>query len=291
MTAAAHLEHPTPATLTVVAQNVKKKNPHGWPILIKRIRSVDPDIVCLSELPSDPGTLQMFAEGLGMASPGLAPAVSGTHTALLYKPDTMGAHVAWETNHSHLTQHGLGIAFFKIGLPYQLAVASVHLNPYAIGWALCEASLAAARARRQGPLAIIAGDINYSPGYGPDPDFSAMGDWNINQRTVMTDPARNEPLVPDRRVAWTLERSGFCDVAAELHRGTRDDALLVRTGRHERVDQIWVSRPLAEVACGYRVIDHREDGASDHQGVVAAINLKEFESALHISQRDRAGHF
>lgn len=284
-------EQTIPPSLTVLAQNIKKNNLDSWPVIAARIRAAAPDLVCLSELPDSDEEFAAIAESLGMHSPGLAPSPSGVHTAVLYNRATVGAHTGWETRHARKTQHGFGVATFDIGLPYPLAVTSVHLDPYAVEWARAEASLIGCRARRHGPLAIIAGDINYSPAYDKrDPDFDKMGDWNLNQRTILTDPELGLPPVADRTVAWKLQRSGFLDVAEVLHRATGDDEVLRYTGRHERVDQIWVGRPFLTCIDSYRVIEH-PDGATDHLGVLGVLDLTEFNGALHISDRDRKGHW
>ncbi|MGQ0841512.1 endonuclease/exonuclease/phosphatase family protein [Actinokineospora sp.] len=276
----------TPATITVLAQNITKNNLDAWPVIAERIRAHHPDLVCLSELPDSHTEFAAIAASLGLASPGLAPSRSGVRTAVLYNPTTLGTHIGWETEYAHKTHHGFGVATFELGLPYPLAVTSVHLDPFAIDWARAEASLIGCRARRHGPLAIIAGDINYSPAHGPEPDFDAMGDWNLNQRTILTDPELGLDPIADRSVAWRIKRSGFVDVAEALHNTTSDDNLLAFTGGHERVDQIWVSRPFLNCIAAYRLITH-PDTATNHNGVLAVITL----AALHISDRDRAGHW
>jgi exonuclease III len=163
--------------------------------------------------------------------------------------------------------HGFGVAAFDIGLPNLLSIVTTHLNPFASDLALGEVGLITTRAYRYGPFAIIGGDINYPPSRGPEPNYTAQKPYNTAARTVLNDPSNNEPLQPDRRISWKLEQAGFVDVAYHMYQKTKDEKFLERTANEDRIDQFWVSKPLADRLINYWVVGNPE-GASDHKGIV-----------------------
>jgi hypothetical protein len=59
---------------------------------------------------------------------------------------------------------------------------------------------------------------------------------------------------------------GLIDVAWHLHKRTGNQELLARTGNDDRIDQAYVSQPLAEAVSGYQPLT-APDGASDHHGL------------------------
>jgi hypothetical protein len=71
-----------------------------------------------------------------------------------------------------------------------------------------------------------------------------------------------------------MSYSGFVDVAWHLYeQGDRkNETLLTRTGTDDRIDQGWVSQPLAPAIVDYQVLDTPE-GASDHKGFAFRLDL------------------
>ncbi len=267
--------------LTFVSQNLQYAgrsdgdgNPENrWPLLVERIKSVSPapDFLLLQETWNwnkfGHKYLAQAVSDLGMEALPLPPANSGNGTALLYRSSTVGHWKRWNTDHSEPTLHGFGVAAFDVGLSHLLDVVSAHTIPFSSDMALQEAGLITTRAYKYSPLAIIGGDCNYPPGRGPEPNYSVMKPYNLAARTLLADPSKNEPRTPDRRQAWKLEQSGFVDVAYRLFEKTGDEKLLERTASDDRIDQFWVSKPLATAIISYHVIDE-PSGASDHKGIV-----------------------
>jgi len=93
---------------------------------------------------------------------------------VLYRPETVGTPVSWNTDFAHTVIHGFGVAALDVGLPTPLSFISAHLSPFGALRALMEADMIIARAYRHGPYAIVAGDINYAPAHGPNPLFDSM---------------------------------------------------------------------------------------------------------------------
>ncbi|RLU86232.1 hypothetical protein CTZ27_24960 [Streptomyces griseocarneus] len=273
--------------LSVVVQNIKLGalrdawgNPDDrWPLIFQRIESIGepPDLVLFQEA-SDwekYGHRQLAAamHDLDMDAMPIPPSSSGLPPVILYRRETVGRWQNWNTDFAQETLHGFGVAVFDIGLPQPLAVISAHLNPFSPDKARAEAKLLATRASRYGPYGIVGGDINYPPASveHPDPDYAAMRPYNRSARTRL--PSESDgALVPDRRVTETLSYSGFVDAAWRLYETTGDKSLLRRTGSDDRIDQLWVSEPLADTVVEYRLLDIPE-GASDHAGFMVRLDL------------------
>ena len=119
------------------------------------------------------------------------------------------------------------------------------------------------------PSDSIGGDVNYPPIAGPEPDYAEMRPYNLAARTQ---PGPDGIPVPDRRVAALLARCGYVDAAWALYQRTGQEDLLGRTGSDDRIDQIWVSAPLAPALSGYGLLDIPA-GASDHHGVKVTLDL------------------
>ncbi|MEU4118940.1 endonuclease/exonuclease/phosphatase family protein [Kitasatospora sp. NPDC028055] len=284
--------------VTIAVQNLKRGGlfdadggrEDRWPQLAKRITAVDPDLTLLQEAEgwADAGHRQLVRAEHDLGMDGLlAPSRSGRGTALLYRRETLGRRIAWNTDYTDTeTHHGFGVAGFDVGLPAPLAVASVHLTPYSADKALAEADFAASRAYRHGPYCILGGDINYAPPAGPDPAWDRMRPYNRGARTILTDPAlrqQNAP-VPDRRVAWKLSANGLIDTAWHLYQQTADDTLLRRTGNDDRIDQLWVSAPLAPAVVSYTLLDTPDD-ASDHHGLAVVLDTDLIDTGQHWTYR------
>lgn len=272
-------------TIKIVAQNLA----HGglrdgsgtpqdrWPLLLKRFAAAGDDIDAF--LFCEVVDWHRFGErqlrramaDLGMEALPLAPTSSGYGTAVLYRPDRLGRPVSWNTDFAHKVTHGFGVAAFEVGLPKPLSLVPTHLTPFGAAAALIEADMIIARAYRNGPYAVIAGDINYPPAHGPDPDFSRMLPFNRSARCLLPEPGDTGP-VADRRIGLKLEHAGLVDTAWHLFEQTHDQALLERTASDDRVDQIWVSAPLTAAICGYQVLDDPAD-ASDHKGLMIELDL------------------
>ncbi len=141
--------------------------------------------------------------------------------------------------------------------------------------AMRDLDLDATRGYKYGPYAVLPGDCNYAPTSSshPLPDFSEMRPYNVGSRTLL--PQNNltpgEGLEPDRRVARKLVQNGCVDVAWHLFEKTKDERLLAPTGTDDRIDQAWVTGPLADAVSDYRLLD-RSPGASDHHGLVFTID-------------------
>ncbi|ONK12573.1 hypothetical protein STBA_33210 [Streptomyces sp. MP131-18] len=99
-----------------------------------------------------------------------------------------------------------------------------------------------------------------------------MRPYNLGSRTVHTDPALGLPRFPNRQVAWTLAANGLVDAAWWLYQQSGDEELLRPTCLEERIDQVWVSAPLAPALVAYHLLD-TPVGASDHHGVAITLDL------------------
>jgi endonuclease/exonuclease/phosphatase family metal-dependent hydrolase len=278
--------------LTVVVQNLGHgglRNGDGdpedrWPLLAERINSAADrvDVVLLCEA-VDWGKyghkqLSRAMGDLGLDALPLAPSNSGYGTAVLYRPEVLGRWARWNTDFALETLHGFGVASFDIpGLPKPLSFVPVHFDPFSAERALIEANLTASRGYKYGPYAVLSGDCNYAPASSshPLPDFSEMRPYNVGSRTLLP----RGDLVPgggperDRRVARKLVQNGYVDVAWHLYEKSKgkDKHLLGRTATDDRIDQAWVSGPLANAVSGYRLLD-QPPGASDHHGLVFQID-------------------
>lgn len=251
-----------------------------WPQVVQRLRSAgEPDLVLLQEAVDwdkyGHKQLGRAMDDLGMDAMPIPPSSSGYPPTLLYRRETVGRWRYWNTDFAQETLHGFGVAVFDVGLPAPLAVISSHKNPFDGDKARSEAKLLATRAMRYGPYGIIAGDENYPPASPdhPAPDYANMLPYNRAARTRLPSEVDGQ-LVPDRRVAEKMEYSGYVDVAWHLYEqgGRKDESLLTRTGTDDRIDQGWVSRPLAPAIVDYRVLDTPEC-ASDHKGFAFRLDL------------------
>jgi endonuclease/exonuclease/phosphatase family metal-dependent hydrolase len=273
--------------LLVVVQNLGRgglKSGAGvpedrWPQLAERLTSVgQPDIALLQEAgdgwATDSHQQLVRAEGdLDMDALPLPPSRSGLGPAMLYRRETMGRRIGWNTDFARdEMHHGMGVAAWNVGLPAPLAAASIHLTPYAAGKAVDEADFAASRAYKFGPYAIVGGDVNFSAQAGPEPNYAEMRPYNRGSRLELTDPENPQPDSPDRRIAWTLAQNGLVDVAWYLYKESGDERLLRHTGTDDRIDQVWVSAPLAPAIVDYQLLD-TPAAASDHHGLAVRLNL------------------
>lgn len=98
-----------------------------------------------------------------------------------------------------------------------------------------------------------------------------MRPYNRSARTRLPSETGG-PLVPDRRVTEMLSYSGYTDAAWHLYQQTGDASLLHKTATDDRIDQVWVSEPLADGVTDYRRLDTPSQ-ASDHDGVAVTIDL------------------
>lgn len=203
----------------------------------------------------------------------LAPSKSGQPVVLLYRKETVGRWKHWNLGYTEAVTQSFGVAAFDVGLPSQLSVVPVHLDPFSKDKAVQEASLIASRGYRHGPLAVIGGDINYPPAAGPEPVYSNMRPYNVASRTILTDPAEGAKVAPDRRIAWSLQHAGYVDVAYHLYEKTGDKNLLKRTASDDRIDQFWVSQPLADAIVNYWIVDEPRE-ASDHSCIVFQLDTE-----------------
>lgn len=278
--------------ITIMAQNLglggmyddDGNHEDRWPILAERIQSLSPavDILLLSEVLDwdryGHKQLSRAKHDLDMDALPLAPSQSGLGTAVLYRKETVGSWMRWNTDCAFETLHGFGVATFDVGLTRPLSVVPAHLAPYDAGKAMQEADLIATRGYRYGPYAVLAGDVNFPPAQGPEPLYSAMLPYNISSRTELTPPGDKE-LRPNRQVSWIIAKNGYVDAAWHLYTQTGDESLLERTATDDRIDQAWVSNPLAPALISYSRLDKPVE-ASNHDGIAIQIdtNLADTEN-------------
>lgn len=274
--------------LTFVSQNLlfgglrsdTGESEDRWPQLLKRITSTarPADFVLVQEAEGwdryGHKALATATKDLDMDALPLPPSSSGNLPGLLYRPQTAGRWQRWNTSHSDQTVHGFGVAGFDVGLPSLLSVTSVHVNFFSADLAVQEAAIIVNRAYGNGPFAVIGGDMNYQPSNDPEPDFTKMKPYHFSMRTKLTDPSKHEPMSVDRRSAWKLEQGGFVDVAAYIYEKTKDKKYLEETAEGGmRIDQFWVSQPLAPAIVDYQIIDEPKP-ASDHKGIAFQLDTK-----------------
>ncbi|CAJ61379.1 MULTISPECIES: endonuclease/exonuclease/phosphatase family protein [Frankia] len=243
-----------------------------WPDLLARIAPHRPDLLLLCEA-SDwhrygHKQLARAMRDLDMDACPLPPSSTGIRPAVMYRGATIGRWVRYNDDWSQTTVHGFGVAAFDIGLRKPLSVVAAHFDPHSPDKALQEAKVVATRGYKYGPLALVGGDINYPPTRGPAPAYGRMRPYNRAARTLV---GPDGTLQPDTRVAGMLERCGYQDAALEMFDRSGDETLLRPTGATDRIDQIWVTTPLAPAVIGYTVLDTPE-GASDHHGVMVELD-------------------
>jgi endonuclease/exonuclease/phosphatase family metal-dependent hydrolase len=272
--------------ITVMAQNTENgglTDDNGdpqdrWPLLLERVRSVSPavDVLLLTEAMNwdrfGHRQLARAVRDLDMDVLPSAPSNSGLATLVFSRRETMGRWSRWNTDLSTETLHGFGVAVFDVGLPQPLSLSAVHLTPYDANRAAQEANLIASRAYKYGPYAIVGGDINYGPSRGPDPLFDQMRPYNVGSRTRLAD-SRDGRLRPNRDVARTWEKNGYIDSALYLYEQTENEDLLQRTSHDDRIDQCWVSAPLAPALMSYERVEKPLE-ASDHSGIVIRLDTE-----------------
>ena len=284
--------------LSIVVQNLGHGglfdgdgNPQDrWPLLAERINSAADrvDLVMLTETTDwhryGHKQLARAMRDLDLDAAPLGPSRSGYNTGLLYRREILGRWCRHNPDFGTEALHGLALTAFDIpGLPAPLTFLPVHFTPFAAEAALIEANYAATRGYKYGPYAVLAGDVNYPPASpaSPLPTFSEMRPYNIGARTLLT-PDGSAPgmddLHPDRRVTNKLVHNGYVDVAWHLFEQTKDESLLVKTASDDRVDQVWVSAPLAGAICDYQVLD-TPAGASDHHGLVFRLDTDAIDTS------------
>ncbi len=274
--------------LTFITQNLKfgglsddnGKPEDRWSLFVDRFKDVQTpaDFILFTEArdweKQGHGPLARAMHDLDMDATPLAPSSSGQHVALLYKKETVGRWRHWNIGYHDQVTQSFGVAAFDVGLPGLLSVVPAHLTPYGSDKALQEASLIASRAYRHGPYAVIGGDINYPPAQGPDPDFSVLRPYNISSRTLLTEPGKG--YIADRRIGKKFMQAGFVDVAYHMYEKTNDPKYLARTAKDDRIDQFWVTKPLADAVVDYWLITSPEQ-ASDHAGVVFTLDTEKVQ--------------
>lgn len=277
--------------LTFISQNLKfggfwdddGQPQNRWPQLLKRFQSVlEPaDFILLNEArdweKQGHGPLAQAMADLDMDATPLAVSKSGQHTGLLYRKETVGRWKHWNTAYIQEVTQSFGVGAFDIGLPELLSVVPLHLTPYGKDKAIEEAALIASRAYRHGPLAVIGGDINYSPAHGLEPDTSKFRPYHFSSRGITPTSDDDKTFKADRRVGFTFEQAGFVDVAWHMYQKTKDEKYLQRTGREDRIDQFWVTRPLAPAIIDYWII-YEPAEASDHFGIAFILDTSLIES-------------
>ncbi|MDH6111437.1 endonuclease/exonuclease/phosphatase family metal-dependent hydrolase [Kitasatospora sp. MAP12-15] len=278
--------------LTIVVQNLGRggiwtgsgEYHDRWPQLVERIAPYRPDLLLVQECEDweKDGHKQLIRAERDLDMDGLLPPCrSGRGPALLYRRSTLGRRSAWKfENNADEVHHGFGVAAFDLpGLPMPLGVASVHVTPWGSDKAVVEAQYIASRAYKYGPYCIAGGDINYSPAEPwPEPQYSNQKPYNRGARTLLTGPdAAGRPMA-DRRVAQKFAQNGFKDAARLVFDRTQDQRVLAKTGTDDRIDQLWVSSPIAPAVVSYELLD-TPDGASDHYGFAVVIDTELIDTA------------
>ncbi|MFC9431589.1 endonuclease/exonuclease/phosphatase family protein [Streptomyces sp. NPDC056987] len=281
--------------LTVAVQNLGHGgladgdgNPEDrWPQLARRLNGAadrvgagQVDVVMLCEVVDwhrfGNKQLARAVEDLGLDAAPLAPSRSGYGTGLLYRREVLGPWARHNPDFGKEALHGLAVTSFDIpGLPAKLSFLPVHFTPFSAEQAVIEANYAATRGYKYGPFAVLAGDVNYAPASAahPLPDFAEMRPYNLGSRTRLPagDFIPGQPLKPNRDVTRKLAQNGYVDVAWHLFEQTRNNTLLRPTATDDRIDQAWVSGPLANAVSDYHLLDEPA-GASDHHGLVFRID-------------------
>lgn len=255
-----------------------------WPELVKRIEGAmaAPDFVFLQELWGwgDFGHRQLAKakKDLSMEALPLPHSPCNNGVAILYRQEATGNWERWDDTYTDYVIHGMGLAAFDIGLSDLLTVSSVHLDAFGSDRALHEVELLIARAYRNGPLAVLGGDFNYTSSRSPDPDFEGIPPYNVATRTQLDAP-EGQPLKPDRRIGQKMERGGFVDVAQYMYDKTGDKKYQETTANHpkDRIDQFWVSERLAPGIIDYQVLGVPEN-ASDHKGIAFQLDTALIET-------------
>lgn len=283
--------------LTVAVQNLGlggladgDGNPEDrWPRLAERLNGAaervgagQVDVVMLCEVVDwhryGNKQLARTMRDLDLDAAPLAPSRSGLGTGLLYRREVLGPWARHNPDFGGETLHGFAVTSFDIpGLPAPLSFVPVHFTPFSAEHAVIEANYAATRGYKYGPFAVLAGDINYAPASDahPLPDFSEMRPYNIGSRTHLPDGdfVPGQALKPNRDVTRKLTQNGYVDVAWHLFQQTKNEALLRPTATDDRIDQAWVSGPLAGSVSDYQLLDEPA-GASDHHGLVFRIDTE-----------------
>lgn len=279
--------------LTFASQNLLYgglRDPSGkqqdrWPELQKRIEGAmaKPDFVFLQEVWGwgDYGHRQLARakKDLSMEALPLPHSPCDVGVGILYRHDTVGSWERWEDRYTDYVIHGMGLAAFDVGLSDLLTVSSVHLDAFGSDRALQEVELLIARAYRNGPLAVLGGDFNYTSSRDPDPDYAGIPPYNVAMRTELS-ASDDQALKPDRRIGQKMERGGFVDVAQHMFEKTNDKKYLTPTAYHpiDRIDQFWVSKPLAKAIFDYKMLDTPEK-ASDHKGIAFQLDTDLIDSS------------
>jgi endonuclease/exonuclease/phosphatase family metal-dependent hydrolase len=189
----------------------------------------------------------------------------------------MGKPTGVNDDFSDYFTHGILTACWDIGLPGPFGAAVTHLDPYSPDTARKEAQYLGFTARRYQPFALIGGDFNYPPLYGPAPDLSRMSILNRARR--FKDPLAESPEVRNTDVARQLADDHFHDAFALLHQATGDPQFTARTGKSDRIDWIVVTDALVPAVVSGRLLDTPE-GAADHSGVAVTVDTALIDTSL-----------
>lgn len=230
------------------------------------------DVIAVQECPGKEH-LSHLAGRLGYQCR-IAPSPTGFHTGLLWHPDLVevvgGDKYA---DQSIGTWHGFTSSTLTCGSwPSPITFLSAHLIPHDVDTAVSEARFLQTRVRRHGHPGVLLGDLNHLALEGPEPDWATIPEHNRASRTIL-DQDTPDVLRGDRRVGLVLTRSGLVDAAAHHAHTSGEQGAFAPTGVHgqTRVDQVWVSRVLAEAITGYERLDHRD--VTDHHPILVDLAL------------------
>lgn len=201
----------------------------------------------------------------------LANASSGQHVAIFVHPALLVYSYEIDSLHFH---HAL--ARLRLLLPdgEHFTVLGAHLCPHGSLNRLSEVQRIVNYAR-QGEKVVLAGDLNNLDHYRDHSLTIASLPDHYRARHLL--PGKS--LEVDTRVTKTIEAVGFIDIARKFH---SDDLPTAPTSLNTagaefdnmRVDYIYATPPLAELATGCTVVRSDEtNSASDHYPVVADFDI------------------
>ncbi|WP_433513808.1 endonuclease/exonuclease/phosphatase family protein [Nonomuraea sp. CA-143628] len=243
-----------------------------WPLILERLADAAPDVLLLNECNhwDENGFMRLgrAARDLGLEALPLSPSRSGYATAMLYRREKLGPWRFWNPDFSDEFTHGMAIAGFDVGLPSLLTVGVAHITPMSKIKAVIEAETFAIRGYRAGPFGVLGADFNHPP-FGSLASPEAMLTYNVARR--FKDPLGDPPRVPNTDVAQIMAENGYVDAMVHLYGKTRNDRLLGRTGKSDRIDWILVTSPVAPALVNGRILDTPAE-AANHNGVAATLD-------------------
>lgn len=293
--------------VTIATQNIQAG---GWggrrldfdfdrlPWLVERLEPAEVDILVVNEVRDRrtwcPGELRPrtaieqaihdrermveLGSALGLQLAGITPSKTGTPTAVLYRKERF-ADVSWDADVSEaLFTNGCGVARFSFPDSKEpLAVAALHASPWSELRTAEELQTAVTMVCEHSGWAVVAGNLNCVPAYGPIPIEPLMRPHE--RMNYLTGAGGTGSITRNLRPQQALSDAGFVDVAEVLGACERaPDEMLPQllqrclTSRSGRMDRIHVSGLLADTPVEYRLLDTPPE-ASEYHGVTVTLDL------------------